>query len=311
MRAARIHAFGEPLAVEDAPDPEVVEGETLVELSHAGINPLDLRVCSGGAGRMPLPFIPGCDGVGRTSEGPVVVYGRGIGLSRSGTYAESIVAPDACLIAIPDGVDPAQAAGLGMAAVTAYGLVHGRAAVTHEDRVLVLGASGGVGLLVVQLALAAGGLAWAQTSSAEDAEAIAALGAERVIVGGASEVRDQCRAWSPTLVIDPLGGSFTDAALRVLEPGGRVLVLGTSAGARAELDLGILYRKAGSVVGHATLTMRTGAVREALGTCLEGLRAGSLRVHIDDVVALDHVAHAHRRLDERRATGKLVLEVGR
>lgn len=307
MRAARIHAFGEPLVLEDVPAPEAGPGETVVQLSHAGVNPLDIRVAAGGAGRMPLPFTPGCDGVGQTSHGPVLVYGHGIGLSRPGTYAGAVVVPDTCMIPLPPGVDLAGAAGLGMAGVTAYGLVHGSVPVTSEDRVLVLGASGGVGLLAVQLARLAGGRVWAQTSSADDANLLTDLGAEEVVVGGAAELRDGARAWSPHLVIDPLGGPFTDAALRIVETGGRIAVLGASAGNRGELDFAMLYRKAATIFGHATLKMGDTEVREALETCLDGLRSGALQVHVDDVLPLDQVEHAHERLSTRQATGKLVL----
>ncbi len=309
MRAARIHAFGEPLVIEDVPDPEAGPGETFVRLSHAGVNPLDIRVASGGAGRVPLPFIPGCDGVGQTPQGPVLVYGHGVGLSRSGTYAGAVVVPEACVIPLPSGVDSADAAALGMAAVTAYGLVHGSIPVTSEDRVLVLGASGGVGLLAVQLARIAGSRVWAQTSSADDADLLTDLGAEEVVVGGPTELRDGARAWSPHLVIDPLGGPFTDAALRVLESAGRIAVLGASAGNRGELDFGMLYRKAATIFGHATLQMGDTQVRAALNSCLDALRTGAIRVHIDDVMPLDQVQQAHERLRNRRATGKLVLAV--
>lgn len=311
MRAARIHTFGQPLVVEEVADPEASAGETVVELSHAGVNPLDIRLAGGGAGRVPLPFIPGCDGAGHTSRGPVVVYGNGIGLNRSGTYAEAVAVPDDCVIPIPAHVDPAEAAGLGMAAVTAYGLVHGSPAVTSEDRVLVLGASGGVGLLAVQLARSAGGRVWAQTSSADDADLLSVLGAEQVLVGGAEQVRYLARAWSPQLVIDPLGGPFTDAALRILEPGGRIVVLGAGAGGRGELDFGMLYRKAATIAGHATLRMPDAEVRTALETCLECLRTGCLRVHLDEVLPLDQVEQAHGRLSSRQATGKLLLAVAR
>lgn len=309
MRAARIHSFGEPLVVEEVLDPEPSPGETVVELTHAAVNPLDIRVVSGGAGRMPLPFIPGCDGAGRTGLGPVLVYGGGIGLSRSGTYAGAVAVPDRYVVPIPDGVDPAQAAGLGMAAVTAYGLVHGPVPVSSEDRVLVLGASGGVGLLAVQLALAAGARVWAQTSSADDAALLTSLGAEEVVVGGAAELRDGARSLSPHLVIDPLGGPFTDAALRILEPAGRIAVLGASAGGRGEVDFGMLYRKAATIVGHATLRMSGSQVRTALDACLDGLRTGTIKVHVDDVLPLDQVEQAHQRLNNRQATGKLVLAV--
>lgn len=306
MRAARIHEFGAPLVVEDVPEPHADEGEQLVRLTHAGVNPLDLRVGAGGAGRVPLPFIPGCDGVGTTDAGPVVVYGGGIGLRRPGTYAELVAAPAARLVPVPPGVAATQAAGLGMAAVTAYGLVHGRAAIENDERVLVLGASGGVGILTVQLLREARVPTWALCSTIADAEHIRSLGAGEVLVGGPESVAE-ARSWAPTTVVDPLGGPFTGAALQVVGTGGRIAVLGSAAGTTGALDFGLLYRKAATVFGHATLAMSGTQVRAALQHCLDALATGRLAVHVDDVVGLDDVEQAHERLRLRRATGKLVL----
>lgn len=310
MRAARVHAFDRPLQVDDVPSPEAEPNAAVVHLEYAGVNPLDVRICSGGAGRVRLPFTPGLEGVGTTDWGRVLVYGAGIGMQRQGTYAEQVLAPLASLVPLDEAVDPVQAAGLGLAGVTAWGVVHRSAKVTPNDRVLVLGASGGVGTLAVQLARETGASVWSHVSSTQDAEAQSALGAEETVVGGAAELRDTLRPFSPTVVIDPLGGEFTAAALRALQPGGRIVVFGVSANRHSDVDLATLYRKTATIQGHAALATSAEDVRRALEECLASLSTGRLHVHVDDVLPLERVDEAHTRLVERRVTGKLILSVG-
>jgi NADPH2:quinone reductase len=302
MKAARLHEFGSPLRIDDVADPEPGEGEVLVRLSHAGVNPIDVRMRDGGAGRVDLPFVPGCDGVGETDTGPVVVYGAGLGLRRAGTYAERVAVPEKAVVRLPEGVDPVQAAGIGLAGVTAWSLVGRR--VSAADRVLVLGASGGVGTLAVQLARSAGATVWAHTGTPSDA---ADLGADRVVTSDAAGLRDAVRELEPTVVLDGLGGPYTGAAVRAVANGGRIAVFGVSAGARGELDYATLYRKSVTLTGHASLALPAPDVRDALVGCLELLAGGQVRVVIGDVLPLADVNEAHERLETRRATGKLVL----
>ncbi|MPZ79552.1 MAG: zinc-binding dehydrogenase [Actinophytocola sp.] len=306
MKAARLHEFGSPLRIDDVPAPAPGPDEVLVRLTHAGVNPIDIRLRDGGAGRVELPFVPGCDGVGRADSGPVVVYGAGLGLRRAGTYAEQVAVPAKGVVRLPDGVDPVQAAGIGLAGVTAWALV-GRG-VTAADRVLVLGASGGVGSLAVQLARSAGARVWAQTTDPEDASRLD-LGADRVVACDAAGLRDAVRELEPTVVLDGLGGAFTGAAVRAVANGGRITVFGVSAGARGEVDYATLYRKSVTLYGHASLAMPAADVRDALVGCLELVGAGQVRVLVDEVLPLGAVNAAHRRLTERRTTGKLVLAV--
>lgn len=310
MRAARVHTFGQALQVDDVPEPEAGEGEAVVRLDYAGVNPLDVRICAGGAGRIPLPFTPGLEGVGTTEQGgQVLVYGEGIGMRRAGTYAEQVLVPLSSLIPLDDTVDAVQAAGLGLAGVTAWGALHRTARVTPEDRVLVLGASGGVGNLVVQLAREAGATVWSQVSTEADAGAQTGFGAHETVVGGPDELRDALRPLSPTVVIDPLGGEFTAAALRALEPGGRIVVFGVAADDHSNLDLAMLYRKAAVVQGHAALATSPADVRQALEACLASLVTDRLQVHVDELLPLERVNEAHTRLVDRNVTGKLVLSV--
>ncbi|TDV56344.1 quinone oxidoreductase family protein [Actinophytocola oryzae] len=298
MKAARVHEFGAPLRVDEVAEPVAGDGEVLVRLTFAGVNPIDVRLRDGGAGRVPLPFVPGCDGVGVVDSRPVVVYGEGVGLRRPGTYAEWVAAPVSAVVPVPSGVDPAAAAGLGLAGVTAWALVRG---VTAADRVLVLGASGGVGSLAVRLAASAGARVCAQTTSpglAVDGE---------VVVCAEDGLREAVRSFAPTVVLDGLGGAYTGEAVRAVAEGGRITVFGVSAGSRGEVDYATLYRKGVTITGHASLSMPAADVRAALSDCLALVADGRVRVLVDEVVPLGEVNTAHQRLLERRATGKLVL----
>jgi NADPH:quinone reductase len=309
MRAAQLDTFGKPLEVREVPDPQAGPDEVVVRLTHAGVNPLDVRICQGGGGKVPLPFIPGLDGVGIVDDAPVVVYGAGVGLRRSGTYAQRLAAPAVSVVRLPDGVDPVRAAGIGLAGVTAWGVVRTTAAVGEDDRVLVLGASGGVGTLVGQLARATGARVWAHASSDADADLLKRLGTEEVVGGGPADLREATRALGPTVVVDGLGGAFSAAAVQALRPGGRLVVFGASAGTHAEVDMATLYRKAVTVRGHAALMTNDHEVRLALIGCLDLVADGGLEPQIGRVAPLSEVNAVHRDLFDRQATGKLVLDV--
>jgi NADPH:quinone reductase len=309
MRAAQLDSFGTPLDVREVPEPAAGPDDVVVQLTHAGVNPLDVRICQGGGGKVPLPFTPGLDGVGAVDGKPVVVYGAAVGLRRAGTYAQRVAVPMVSVVKLPAGVDPVQAAGVGLAGVTAWGVVRSTAAVTEDDRVLVLGASGGVGTLVVQLARATGARVWAHVSSDADVDLQKRLGADGVVSGGAADLREATRALGPTVVIDGLGGAYSAAAVQAVKPGGRLVVFGTSAGTRAELDLATLYRKAVTVRGHAALMTTDHEVRLALMGCLDLVARGELRPQIGRVAPLREVNAVHRDLFERKVTGKLVLDV--
>lgn len=311
MRAARVHVLGEPLSVDDVPEPVAEGSTTVVRLEHAAVNPLDLRVCSGALGELPLPFTPGLEGVGRTPDGAVVlVAGQGLGLRRPGTYAEQVAAPTGSLVPVPAKVDPAQAAGVGVAGLTAWGMVHRNAEVTRDDRVLVLGATGGVGMLALQLAREVGADVWAVVSSGDDVDRVRELGASEVVVaGGPDALAEALRPFRPTVALDPLGGGYTGAVVQAIEPRGRIVVVGVSAAAHTTLDLGAVYRKAVTIRGHALFSTSPDDVRRGLDHCLTAMAAGRLRVHVDAVMPLERVNEAHARLVQRRVTGKLVLSM--
>lgn len=307
MRAARLHEFGGPLRIEDVPPDAPADGEVAVRLAYAGVNPIDVRFVSGGAGKPALPFVPGCDGVGHTDNGPVAVQGAGIGTQRAGTFAQTVVAPASAVVPIPDSVDLRTAAALGVAGMTAGHVVRTVAAIQAGDRVLVLGATGAVAMQATQLALATGATVWAHTT--RPSSVVAGLGAAEVVTADATTLRDAVRALRPTVVLDGLGGAFTAAAVRSLSTGGRLALYGVAAGATAELDLATLYRRAIVVSGVATRELTAEQTSTALADCLDQVAAGHLHPVIAAELPLAEVNTALDRLANRGTTGKLLLAI--
>lgn len=311
MRAMRFHEFGGRLAPEEAPDPAPAAGETLVRVLTAAVNPVDIWVTQGtvAGGTQPLPFIPGTEGVVEAGGRRCLVHGEGVGLRRDGLFAELAAVPDRAVVPLPDGVETDQAAAMGVAGSTAWVLVHRVGRVTVGDRVVVLGASGGVGSLAMQMARNAGAAVWGQTGNPEKAAFVASLGAGDAIVAGPDSLHDALADLEPTVVIDPLGDGFTAAALQALRPFGRLVLYGASAGHLAEVDLRGLYRKSLRVLSYSGTIEPIERLRPAMEAALTELAAGRVTVPIDAVLPLAEAPQAFRRILDRQVRGKLLLKV--
>jgi NADPH2:quinone reductase len=179
-----------------------------------------------------------------------------------------------------------------------------------EDRVLVLGASGGVGSLIVQIAKGTGATVWGQTTSAAKASAIEALGADRAVVTDAGGLVAAVSELRPTLVIDGLGGPFTPAAVAALEVRGRVVLFGASAGDDIPLSCRGFYRKGISMFGYTGLLEPPDRQAVLVAQLLGLVRDGRLVVPIE-VLPLSSAAVAFQRILDREVEGKLVLDTSR
>lgn len=282
----------------------------VVELRYAGLNPLDVRLCRGAMDRgLRLPMVPGTEGVGEVGGRPVLVYGRGVGTARSGTFAERASVPEEALRPLPPGLDPVQAAAMATAGVTAWNLVNTQASVGSGDEVLVLGAGGGVGVILVQLVRATGARVLAQTASPQKADALRALGVEAIVVPAPGDLRPALDGTRPSLVFDGLGGDFTGAAIGAMKGGGTAYVYGASAGATGTVDLLALYRGSARVVGYASMREPGEHVDRAVADLVSGIESGGLVIPIHEVVPLHRFEAACRALEERRVFGKIVLDV--
>ena len=313
MRAARLHTIGGTLQLDELPDPEPGPGERLVEMAYASVNPLDVWITQGsvGAAAANLPWTPGTEGGGHVDGCPVLVRGGGLGVARPGTYCTQIVAPEDWLLEVSDELDLAQVAAMPVAGITAWLSLHSRAQVGALDRVLVLGASGGVGAVAIQLAKAVGATVWGQTGSPHKVPGITAHGADNVIVAGADGIEAAVASYEPTVILDSLGGPFTDAAIASIANKGRLVVFGTSNNEQVTINLRRLNRKGVSLLGYSGLTDTAEEQRASMQTLLGMMAAGSLHIPVGDVLPLADAAEAHARILERRVEGKIVLDCRR
>ncbi|MGH9046260.1 MAG: quinone oxidoreductase family protein, partial [Acidimicrobiales bacterium] len=282
-----------------------------VDMAFAGINPVDRY---GALGRVapegPVPRTLGTEGSGVIDGRRVVVRGYGLGTARDGLWSTQVVVPEQALIDVPEGVDLRSAAAMGVAGVTAWRTVTELAEVTEEDRVLVLGASGGVGSIIVSVAKALEATVWGQTGNQDKADWVRERGADRVVVCDASSLVDAAKELKPTAVFDPLGDGFSGAAIELLDPRGRLVVFGTSAEPKGEIPLQILYRHAITVHGYAGLIESDERMAWYVNEALAALAEGRLKVVVDQTLALDRINDAFRAIEHRKVQGKLVVDLG-
>jgi NADPH2:quinone reductase len=310
-RAARLTKHGEPLVIETVELDPPGEDEVLAELEFGGVNPIDRYIAEGRvAPDARLPRTLGGEAAGTVDGRPVLVAGEGLGTARDGVWAQAAVVPAAAVIELPDGVEVGAAAAMGIAGLTAWNVVHDVARLSAEDRVLVLGASGGVGSLIVSLADAAGATVWGQTGSEAKAALITEQGADRVIVSGPEGLLEAVAALKPTVAFDPLGDGYVAPVVEAIEPRGRIVSFGTSAGHEVTFNLQTVYRKMASLLGYGGMQLRREERRAGLRAALEALRDGRMRVLIDEVLPLERVNEAFERLAQRRVQGQLLLALG-
>lgn len=307
--AARLVEHGKSVEIQEVELPEPGDGEVVLDVAFSGVNPVDMYAAQGRvAADAPVPRTLGTEGAGTADGRPVAARGHGIGTTRDGLWATAAVVPRAALIDVPEGVDLETAAAMGVAGVTAYRTVHELAEVSADDTVLVLGASGGVGSIIVSAAHAAGATVLGQTGQDGNSAWIRERGADHVIVTGAEGLADAAAKFHPTVVFDGLGDGFTGAAIEVLEPHGRLVIYGASAGQEGTISLQSLYGKGIQVLGYAGLLESDDAMNSAIGLALKALAAGELSVPIDSAPRLEQVNEAFQRIQDRNVNGKLVLD---
>ncbi len=330
MRAIQVASYGSPLVLADIPAPVAGPGQEVIDVVYASVNPLDIWVSRGNfAGVTPQPHTPGVEGVGRRSNGTHAII-SGVGIANGGTYAQQVLVSPANLMDVPDGVDLQQAAAITVAGITAWMCVHTLGEVGPGDTVLVLGASGGVGGVALQLARNAGATVIGQTSSADKAAAITAAGAQAIVaptaadlaaalngrgravnggIGVEPEVEQPIEhGVTPTLVVEGLGGSFTGACVDLVAPAGRIVNFGTSSDTAVSFDMRTFYRKGTRLLGYGGLILTPEQRTRAYAALFADIAAGRLHVPIDEVLPLDQAGEAHRRILAKEVVGKLLLD---
>lgn len=301
--------YGESLVLQNVPEPVPGPGEVVIDVTRAAVNPLDVWVSRGTvAAAGPLPRTGGSEGAGVTGEGRRVAFrGAGIGVARDGSYAERIAVPAAGLADVPDAVTDAQAAGVGVAGVTALDIIE-LAGVEAGMTVLVLGASGGVGSYTLQMARARGARVIAQTSREESVAGLLDL-ADDVVLSSGDDLETRLRDLGAGIdvVFDPLGGSYSEPAAQALGRGGVMVVFGASSGPSFSISSADFYRKSARILGYGGLGANTAELSAKSAHVLQLLAAGDLRAVATTELPLEDVNEAHARIVERRAGGKLLL----
>jgi NADPH2:quinone reductase len=320
VRAALVSELGRPPEIGEVPDPVRGEGEALIEVLAVPLNPIDVNV---GAGRFyrghpPLPYVAGCEAAGRVLEAETLtpgtlVWTRGgeLGVRRDGGLAERLAVAEDAVVALPEGVDPALAGALGIAGLAGWLPVSVRAPVREGETVLVLGATGTVGLVALQGARILGaGRVVAAGRRPEGLERARRLGADAVVSleesNLAGALREACGGYGPNLVIDPLWGEPVMAAVAAAAPGARIVHIGQSAGPAAALLSADVRGKQLDVLGFSnSSTPPQVLVREYL-RLVELAHAGELELEIE-TFPFERVAEAWTRQAEGAGVKPVVM----
>ena len=289
MKAAQVTELGSPPVVAEIDEP----ADANLEVEAVSLNPLDVAVGAGRfyGGHPPLPYVPGCEAVGRAGGRRVYAFGDGRGVGKDGLLAERVVFPEELVVEIPDEVDAAVAAACGIAGVAGWVPVVWVAQVTADDRVLVLGASGAVGSFAVQAAKLSGARV---VGAARRVDAVEGADAAVSLDDLSSAFED-----GPTVVIDPLWGEPATAAAEVAAPGARIVHLGQSAGPEATFTSAAVRGKQLRIMGHSNFALTAEERAHAYGELLAEVAARRVAVDVERF-PLDRVGDAW----EHQASGR-------
>jgi NADPH2:quinone reductase len=325
MKAVLCRAFGpaSTLRVEEVPSPRPGPGQLVISTRACGVNFPDTLIIQGKYQFKPdFPFSPGGEvsGVVKETGDGVTAFRAGdrvIAATTFGGYAEEVVADASRTLAIPDGMDFESAAAFVLTYGTSHHALKDRAQLRAGETLLVLGAAGGVGLAAVELGKLMGARVIAAASSAEKLAVCRAHGADETIDYAAEDLRVRLRELTGgrgvDVVYDPVGGAFSEPALRSMAWNGRFLVVGFAAGTIPSLPLNLPLLKGCSVVGvfwGGFMRNEPERNRANLDEIAQWAAEGKLRPHVSARYPLDRAAEALDALTGRRVQGKVVLVTG-
>jgi NADPH2:quinone reductase len=320
MRAIRVHQYGGPeaMGLEELPTPTPGAGQALVRIEAAGVNFIDIYQCTGlYKGALPLPL-------GLEAAGVVEAVGAGVTgvkagdrvawTSVPGSYATHTLVPADRLVPLPAGVDARTGAAAMLQGMTAHYLSHSTYPLKPGDTCLVHAAAGGVGLLLCQMAKRAGARVIGTVSTEEKARLAREAGAAEVILytrqDFEAEVKRVTGGKGVQVVYDSVAKDTFDKGLNCLAPRGYMVLYGQSSGPIGPVDPQILNAK-GSLfltrpsLQHHILTREE--LLERAGEVLGWIQKGQLKLRIGATFPLADAAEAHRQLEGRRTTGKVLL----
>ena len=297
------------MKLENVAEPEPGDGQVLVRVRAAGINPVDTYIRSGTYAFKPeLPHIPGFDGAGVVESTGEPVY---FGGTSTGSSAELAVCDKGNLYPLPEKLSFAEGAAIAVPYGTAHRALFARANAQPGETVLVHGASGGVGTAAVQLARAAGMTVIGTGGTAEGRELVAREGAHHVLDHGASSYLDALMEHTDgkgvDVILEMLANVNLGKDLRLLSRGGRVVVIGSRG--TVEINPRDAMAREASIVGMVLLNASSEALQATHRSIYAGLENGSLRPIVGTKLSLDDAAEAHRKVMEPGARGNIVLSL--
>jgi NADPH2:quinone reductase len=320
MKAVRVHKHGGPevLTLEEIPVPEPKAGEARVKLEAVGVNFIDIYHRTG-LYPMQTPFTLGMEGAGVVDEvgqsvtevkkGDRVAYAMILG-----SYAEHAIVPASKLAPLPANVDAKSGAALMLQGMTAHYLTHSTYNLKQGETALIHAAAGGVGLLLIQIAKRLGATVIGTVSTEAKAKLAKEAGAAHLILytqtDFLAEVKKLTEGRGVHVVYDSVGQTTFDKSLDCLRPRGYLVLFGQSSGPVSPFDPGKLAAKGSLYLTRPTLAHYTLDRKELLqraNDLFNWTAAGKLKLRIDKMLPLAEAAKAHRDLEERKTTGKLIL----
>ncbi|HEV2397738.1 MAG TPA: quinone oxidoreductase [Candidatus Sulfotelmatobacter sp.] len=320
MKAIRVQHAGGPEVLElvDVPVPQPKPGEALVKVNMAGVNSIDVQFRDGHL-RTPLPFVPGQEGAGVvTAVGPqakLVKVGDRVAWSGTlGSYAEYVAAPEEHLVPVPASISDEQATAAMVHGLTAHYLVNDAHKLKNWETALVHAAAGGVGLLLVQLAHAIGARVIGTVSSDDKAELAREAGADEVVVFTKQDFEPEVKRFTggkgADVVYDGVGKATFEKNLNVMRLRGMLVLYGMSSGAVPPVDPAKLSEKGSLYMARTTLAHFTATREELLARTSDlfsMISDGNLHMRIAKKYPLAEAAQAHRDMEARGVSGKLLL----
>lgn len=328
MRACVITRPGGPevLEIQDRPDPQPARGEVLVRVRATALNRADLLQR---LGRYPAPAgfpadIPGLEFAGEVAAlGPDASEWREgdrvFGITGGGAHAESLVAHERTLAPIPANLSFEEAAAVPESFITAHDAMITQAGLRSGERVLVTAVASGVGLAAVQLARAMGARTFGTTRTASKLDAARDAGLEMglAIEGEPSVLAGAVSEWSDgrgaAVALDLVGGSYASACVEALGRLGRLMLVGTMAGATTDLSIRTVMNRRltirGTVLRARPLEEKIAAAQAFAREVVPLLAAGRVRATVDSTYDLDSIAAAHEQLERNSTAGKIVIRL--
>ena len=321
MKAVRLHSFGGPevLRFEEIPVPEPGENQALVRVMAAGVNFIDVYQRTGFY-KVPLPYMAGMEAAGVVEKiGPEFDLTPGARVAWAmapGAYAEFAAVPSARLVPIPDHVGFDAAAAVMLQGMTAHYLSESTFPAKSGDTALVHAGAGGTGLLLIQLLKMKGVTVYTTVSTPDKAKLAKQAGADETILykdeDFVARVKELSGGKGMDVVYDSVGLATYQGGFEVLRPRGMLVLFGQSSGKVPPIDPSILSEKGSLFLTRPSLAHHTAErqeLRQRAGKILGLVGDGALQVRIERRYPLSEVAQAHRDLESRGTTGKLIVEV--